>query len=166
MQEHYANRSINSSPDFTNCVADAIFPRGYQSPVLSTEEFLAEIRRRAGVDANIGRALNIPSSRTAELLAGKRRLRYDEAKILADTFMSEETGFSISAERLAPILAACLRLAPKDGWSESEAPRLARAVEYGLGLLASAPANQASDDAIAVAGQAAMIRLRESRLEA
>ncbi|UKK84731.1 hypothetical protein L7H23_01105 [Sphingopyxis sp. BSN-002] len=134
--------------------------------MLTTEEFLAEIRLRAGKDAEVGRALGLPSSRVAELFSGKRRLLYHEAKTLADRFMPEESGASISAEKLAPILAACLRLAPKDGWSESEAPRLARAVEYGLGLLASAPANQDSDDAVAVAGQAAMLRLRESRLEA
>lgn len=166
MLEHYDKRSINSTEMFTNCVADANARDAYLSRVLSTEDFLAEIRRRATVDADIGRALNIPSSRTAELLSGKRRLRYDEAKVLADKFMPEENGLTISAEKLAPILAACLRFAPKEGWSESEAPRLARAVEYGLGLLASAPANQASDDALAVAGQAALHQLRESRLEA
>lgn len=166
MLEHYDKRSINTSIMFTNCVADGLRSPSYQSPVLSTEEFLAEIRRRASVDADIGRALNIPSSRTAELLSGKRRLRYDEAKILADTFMPEESGLTISAEKLAPILAACLRFAPKEGWTETEAPRLARAVEYGLGLLASAPANQDSGDALAVAGQAALHQLREMRPEA
>lgn len=150
----------------TNCVADAVARSAYLSRVLTTDEFLAEIRRRAGVDADVGRALGIPSSRVAELFSGKRRLRYEEAKILADKFMPEENGITISAEKLAPILAACLRFAPKEGWTESEAPRLARAVEYGLGLLASAPANQDSDDALAVAGQAALHQLRDSRLEA
>lgn len=166
MTRHYDKRSMIANKNFTNCVADGRFASAYLSRVLSTEEFLAEIRRRAGVDAEIGRALGLPSSRVAELLGGKRRLRYDEAKILADKFMPEESGLTISAEKLAPILAACLRFAPKEGWTESEAPRLARAVEYGLGLLASAPANQASDDALAVAGQAALHQLRDARPEA
>lgn len=157
---------MTATINFTNCVADAGGRAAYLSRVLSTEEFLAEIRRRAGVDAEVGRALAIPSSRVAELFSGKRRLRYEEAKILADKFMPEDSGLTISAEKLAPILAACLRFAPKEGWTESEAPRLARAVEYGLGLLASAPANQASDDALAVAGQAALHQLREQRPEA
>lgn len=166
MSSHYDKRSNLSTKIFTNCVADASLCASYQSRVLSTDEFLAEIRRRAGVDADVGRALGIPSSRIAELFSGKRRLRYEEAKILADKYMPEENGITISAEKLAPILAACLRFAPKEGWTESEAPRLARAVEYGLGLLASAPANQDSDDALAVAGQAALHQLREQRPEA
>lgn len=157
---------MTATINFTNCVADARSRSAYLTRVLTTEDFLAEIRQRAGVDAEVGRALGIPSSRVAELFAGKRRLRYDEAKTLADKYMPEESGATISAEKLAPILAACLRYAPTDGWTESEAPRLARAVEYGLGLLASAPANQASDDAIAVAGQAALHQLREQRPEA
>lgn len=166
MTKYYDKRSIIASGMFTNCVADATPARAYQSAVLPIDDFLAEIRRRAGVDAEVGRALGIPSSRIAELFSGKRRLRYEEAKILADRFMPEESGAVVSAEKLAPILAACLRFAPKEGWTESEAPRLARAVEYGLGLLASASASQTSEDAMAVAGQAALHQLRDSHLEA
>ena len=166
MTVHYDKRSIVAGINPTQCVADALAGAVYYRSVLTTDDFLAEIRRRASSDAEIGRALKLPSSRIAELFGGKRRLRYDEAKILADKFMPNETGAGVSADRLEPILAACLRYAPIEGWSESEAPRLARAVEYGLGLLASAPANQASEDALAVAGQAALLRLRESRPEA
>lgn len=162
MNLNYDNRSIHARPNSTNCVVDALLYPMQNIAVLETQEFLAEIRRRAGSDAEVGRALGLPSSRVAELFGGKRRLRYDEAKTLSDRFltdtMSPSTNFS--AETLAPILEACLRHAPEGGWTHDQAPRLARAVEYGLALLTTSPAKQPSEDAIAVAGQAALLHFR------
>ena len=148
---------------FTNCVVDGLRAQAHLSRVLPADEFLAEIRRRAGVDAEVGRALGLPSSRVAELFSGKRRLRYEEAKILADKFMPEEAGSTISAEKLAPILASCMKLAPPGGWTASDAQLVAQAVEYGLQLLSSGSATQSSADALAVAGNAASLRLRDLR---
>lgn len=137
---------------------------GYAKMVLTKEEFLSEVRRRAGRDAEVGRVLDLPSSRVAELFSGKRGLRYEEAKKLADHFMidKEETP-AVKAEQLEPILSACLRNAPKTGWTDTEIQRLARAVQYGLALITSSPV---SADALAVAGQAALLRLREEHAEA
>lgn len=166
MPMHYDKRSTTSTKNFTNCVVDVFRGAPHFGGVLTKDEFLAEIRRRAGVDAEVGRALGIPSSRVAELFSGKRGLRYDEAKILSDRFMPNEGVPSISAETLSQILAACLLRSPKGGWTAKEAPRLARAVEHGLRLLANSPANPASEDAIAVAGQAAVLQLHEGHPEA
>ena len=164
MTAYYDKRSISASHKFTNCVVEGALVTAYPCPVLGKDEFLAEIRKRANSDADIGRALKLPSSRIAELFKGSRNLKYEEAKILADLYMPETTGSTVSAERLAPILSACLRYAPKGGWSEQDAEALARAVEYGLGLIANAPASHASADALAVAGQAALTQLRGERL--
>lgn len=148
---------------FTNCVADALHARMYQPSVLSTEEFLAEIRRRAGVDAEVGRALGIPSSRTAELFAGKRRLRYDEAKILADRFMPEEgSAGAISEELLAKLLHALGPSVPKGGISESAAQALAEALTHALALLRETGANDPTDREFAMAVRAATTRFREA----
>lgn len=165
MSMNYDNRSVSATPKSTNYVVDAIRAQRQNSPVLETEEFLAEIRRRAKTDAEVGRLLGLPSSRVAELFSGKRRLRYDEAKRLADHFLQDETPSApqFNAAILAPILAACLKHAPEGGWTPDQSLNLARAVEYGLGLLATSPANQASEDAIAVAGQAALMQLRGGR---
>jgi hypothetical protein len=133
--------------------------------VLSKDQFLAEVRKRAASDAEVGRILSLPSSRVAELFGGKRGLKYEEAVALAEHYGIDD-GPQINAEMLTPILSACLRYAPKAGWSEQEAPRLAQAVEYGLALLANGLASPATPDALAVAGRAAFDRLREGRLAA
>lgn len=162
MTLNYDNRSTDASQNATICVVDALQCARQNIAVLETQEFLAEIRRRAGSDAEIGRTLGLPSSRVAELFGGKRRLRYDEAKLLSDKFLLEVPAATdaLSAETLAPILEACLKYAPAGGWTPDQAPRLARAVEYGLALLTTSPAKQPSEDAIAVAGQAAFLQLR------
>ena len=164
MNHYYDKRSSSASHKFTNCVVEAALVTAYPYPVLGKDEFLAEIRKRARSDADIGRALKLPSSRIAELFKGSRNLKYEEAKILADIYMPEMTGAGVSAETLAPILKVCLRHSPPGGWTEQEVQRLARAVEYGLGLIANAPTNQHSSDALAVAGQAALVQLRGERL--
>jgi transcriptional regulator with XRE-family HTH domain len=69
----------------------------------------------------------------------------------------------INAKTLEPILASCLKLAPPGGWKESDAQLLAQSVEYGLQLLTTGPATQSSADALAVAGHAASLRLRDLR---
>lgn len=162
MNMNYDNRSDKTSQKTTICVVDALRCARQNIAVLETQEFLAEIRRRAGSDAEVGRTLNLPSSRVAELFGGKRRLRYDEAKLLSDKFLpnTDAAAQPLSAETLAPILEACLKYAPAGGWTPDQAPRLARAVEYGLALLTTSPAKQPSEDAIAVAGQAALLQLR------
>lgn len=70
---------------------------------------------------------------------------------------------AVNAATLEPILAQCLRVSPPDGWSELDAPLLARSVEYGLRFLATGDATQANVDDLAGAGRAASLRLRELR---
>lgn len=172
MTAYYDKRSIDASHKFTNCVVDAILHPAHGQPVWTAYEILDRSLEKAGSKAEIARTLGIPTSRVAELYRRKpeegkpRRLQYAEAVKLLETFFPEQTGATISAETLAPILSVCLRHAPKGGWTEQEVQRLAQAVEYGLGLIATSPANQASADALAVAGQAALSRMRDEHLPA
>lgn len=70
---------------------------------------------------------------------------------------------AVNAATLEPILAQCLRVSPPDGWSELDAPLLARSVEYGLRFLATDDATQTNAHDLAGAGRAASLRLRELR---
>lgn len=166
MSHYYDKRSSSASHKFTNCVVDAILNQAHGNPVWTANEILDRSLEKAGTKAEVARTLGIPTSRVAELYRrrpeeGKpRRLKYEEAVKLLETYFPEAAGASVNADKLAPILAACLRYAPQGGWTDKDAMRLARAVEYGLGLIANEPATQASADALAVAGQAALQQLR------
>lgn len=162
----YDNRNIKASSYSTKCVVDGSAHFAHPLGVLTVDQFLAEIRRRAPSDAAVGRALGLPSSRIAELFSGKRRLQYEEARTLAEAFQLDGTNSGVNAATLTTILTACLRNAPSGGWTADDAPRLARAVEHALELLASGPANRSSEDAIAMAGHAASLQLLEQHREA
>lgn len=78
-------------------------------------------------------------------------------------------GFLASQPRSTPInvndVTAVLRelLGSSGEWKESDAPHLAEALLYGLGLAASDPATPASEETLKVAGRAAADRLHDSK---
>ena len=153
---------MTATQNFTNCVADAPARRAYHARVLSTEQFLAEIRDRAEKDADVGRVLGLPSSRVAELFSGKRRLLYHEAKQLADHFMPEQSGGSINEELLSRLLHALGPSVPKSGISGSAAQALASALSHGLELLQATGAIDPTDREFAMAVRAATSRYHEA----
>lgn len=153
--------------DYRSAIASVIVADVQKSPpygggVLTTDELLTELRERGVSNADMARALVLPSPRIAELYSGARRLRYEEGKTLIDTFAPDLTGSPISVKQLTPILVACLRNAPKGGWTEQAAEYLAEAVQYGLQLVTSANASLPTSDALAVAGRAASDRLHKA----
>lgn len=146
MNMHYDNRSTNSIHSFTNCVVDGYADRAHFARVLPKDEFLAEIRRRANVDADIARALNLPSSRIAELFSGKRGLRYDEAKILADRFLPEGDPGAVSATVLTSAFATLLESVGIPPFEDERAQKLARRFPDALQRASILHANFAEDD--------------------
>lgn len=153
---------MTSTINFTNCVADAVGRDAYLSRVLSTEDFLAEIRQRAGVDAEIGRTLGLPSSRVSELFSGKRRLLYDEAKKLSDKFMPEGHRPALNEGLLARVIHALAPSFPSSEVSESAAQALAEALTHALVLLQETGATEPTDREIAMAARAATSRYLEA----
>lgn len=82
-------------------------------------------------------------------------------------FLEDQDGSpAFNEEAAAGVISEILRRAPKGGWKESDAPRLARTIGYGLQLPAGGPAKTPSKDAVDVAARAAVDRLLEERHEA
>lgn len=105
--------------------------------VFDRYRFLAQVLEKAGSQAEVGRVLNIPSSRLSELFnpdaVKPRRLKLEEAVTLSEAFRVPITGDSASAESLLTVLRVCLRHPPKE-WTDSELRRLAEEIELGLQL--------------------------------
>jgi transcriptional regulator with XRE-family HTH domain len=102
----------------------------------------------------VATAAGVPS--VLDYFAGTLTPAEDAAEPMAD-----ET--AVSSEELEPILSELLRRAPSGGWSESEAPRLAAMIEYGLQLAKGDHANLPTEDGLRVAARAAAARFPEGR---
>lgn len=136
----------------------AVFNR---EPMLSTEQFLAEVEAAANSRAEIARVLKLAPARVTELFKGERRLSYDEALELARAYNIEPVE-TVTADLLEPILRVCLRYAPKE-WQDRDVQRLAEGIEYGLQLLRRASPTKPSADVIEVAAHAIADRFRQTR---
>jgi cyanate lyase len=143
-----------------------------QTPhVIGHEDLLNWLKAERSADrltnADLGRLLNLPSSRIAEIFEGRRRVNLDEAKIIVETYGLEGPGqlVQLSEETLEPILSAVLPLAPQGRDAERFVPVLAKAVAYGLQLLSADPSRTPSGDAIGVAARGAALRFRDLLLQ-
>ncbi len=148
---------------------------------------LRTLRKRAGVtqrvvaealgvsEAQISRwesgRDNIPSSRLGPMAAAYRASigeMFGDAANVAQTAAPSFAGIavvaaddSISAENLAPLLAALLPLAPRGRLTDQSLTALSEALAYGLRLLGDQLATPASDGALAVAARGVVARFRE-----
>ncbi len=97
---HYDKRS-NIAIGSTNFVADSLgWPR-HDWRVLGSADILAALKRLRDegqtTNAKLGRLLELPSSRIAEIYDGKRKVTIDEAKVIVEHF-----GLSSAAPDPAP----------------------------------------------------------------
>jgi len=139
--------------------------KGHCRIMLGSKALLAELGHLKAqgltTNAKLSRLLELPSSRIAEIFAGRRQISIDEMKILVDHF-GLESPLAPNAATLEPILDALLPLAPPGKLTDQSRRALAEALSYGLGLLGAPPASQASPDALKVAARAAAARFRET----
>lgn len=107
-------------------------------------EFLAQVLKKAGTQAEVGRVIGLPSSRLSELFNPDspkiRKLKLEEAVILSERFGVPIVPERVSATSLLPVLQVCLRHTPKE-WSDAEIRRLAGEIELGLQLRQALEAN-------------------------
>lgn len=133
--------------------------------MLGSKALLAELNHLKAqgltTNAKLSRLLELPSSRIAEIFAGKRQVTIDEMKILVEHFGLEGAS-APNAATLEPILDALLPLAPPGKLTDQSRRALAEALSYGLGLLGAPSASPASPDALKVAARAAAVRFRET----
>jgi hypothetical protein len=110
--------------------------------MFSSRDFLARALAAAGSQAEMARALDLPSSRVAEFFKEKgqrqRRLTMEEGIRLARAFDLPIDG-RVSAEQLIPVLRIVLRHSSKDSWTDQAIERLAQEIELGLRLLQDFP---------------------------
>jgi phage repressor protein C with HTH and peptisase S24 domain len=89
MLASYDKRSKDASPT-TMFVADRANQRRHAQPVLSSADILNALRdlKASGATTNaaLGRLLGLPSSRIAEIFAGDRKVKVDEAKLIIEHF--------------------------------------------------------------------------------
>ena len=134
--------------------------------MLGSKALLTELTRLKAqgltTNAKLSRLLELPSSRIAEIFAGKRQVTIDEMKIMVEHFGLEGAAQTPNAETLEPILDALLPLAPPGKLTDQSRRALAEALAYGLELLGAPSASQASPDALKVAARAAAARFRET----
>ena len=130
-------------------------------------EFLSRVLKKAGSQAAICRALDLPSSKVTLFFKpkgvnGHRRLTMEEGVKLAQVF-DVPIDNRVSAERLAPVLRVVMRYAPKGALSETDVQRLAQEIAYGLELLQTIGTQHPSPDALDVAAHAIEDRFQDER---
>lgn len=86
---YYDKRSVRASL-FTMFGVEGYDEGAQNAPMLSANELLTTLRKRGVKNAEIGRILDLPSSRVTEMFKGIRRLQLDEAKKLIEEFDIEE----------------------------------------------------------------------------
>jgi transcriptional regulator with XRE-family HTH domain len=155
----------------TMSVIDALLRFSQCHGVLTHDDILAELRAQVAAKKFTQKALadrlGVAPARIKETLKGERRIQQDEMPVVAAWLgMSDAVAPPFNSDAVARLLAELLRRAPKGGWKESDAPRLARTIEYGLQLPPADPANFPSKDVIDVAARAAVDRLLAERPEA
>jgi transcriptional regulator with XRE-family HTH domain len=145
-----------SSPTMANGVS----PRTSVRSAFSVEAFLAAILAKAGSQAAIGRALDLPPSAVSLLFGGSRKLTMEEGMKLSEIF-GIPAASKYSRKHVKPILAICLRNAPKTAWTDEAVERFAQDVEYGLNLLNGSSADAPRADVLHVVSQALAERRRD-----
>lgn len=109
---------------------------------------------------NISRAVkddckSITSVRTLDKLA-----KAANSPSVLDFLAGRPAFGSLNASEVSAVLAELL---DSGNWTASDAPRLAEALLYGLGLATADPAIPASEEMLKVAGRAAADRLHDSK---
>lgn len=92
---YYDKRSMLASP-FTMFGVEGYVDGAQNAPMLSADELLTLLRKRGVKNAQIERALKLPSSRVSELFKGERQLKLHEYKKLVEEFGLEELSPSLS----------------------------------------------------------------------
>ncbi len=90
MQQRYDMRNAVASGKATISVVDELSSPLHSVYMFSTAELLDELRERGVRQADMARALDLPTSRIAEMYSGKRGVRLDEAKTLVEAFGLDE----------------------------------------------------------------------------
>lgn len=98
------------------------------------EEFLARVLEKAGTKAKIGRILDYPSSRVAEMYKPNttKRLTMKEGMALAEA-LDLWPAEPVSVESLSQVLRVALRYSPPE-WTDQAVERLAQDVLIGLDM--------------------------------
>lgn len=151
-------------------------PRNYRLPMLPEQRIIASWMRRvmdqknwtpqtwadqAGFAAtNVTRAIkdeyaSVTTIRTLDKLA-----KAASVPSVLDFLGGSAAVSSLNANEVTAVLAELLG---SGNWTASDAPRLAEALLYGLGLATSDPAIPASEEMLKVAGRAAADRLHDSK---
>jgi hypothetical protein len=141
----------------------------YQARMLGHDDLLESLRRLRTegktTNAKLGRLLNLPSSRIADIFNGSRQIRIDEMKKIVETYgLEHPPALAPSAESLQPLVEALLPLLP-DAPTAQSARALSAALSYGLELLGDQYPRITTPDALAVAARAATARFRETGLQ-
>jgi len=154
---------------YTMFGADPVRPMRLYHRMLSHDELIAELERLKEqgetTNAQLSKILNLPSSRIAELFAGKRRISVDEMKVVVERFGLENARPAPSARTLAPLLDALLPLVPPGEQSGRSVEVVSEALSYGLQLLEATDSTQASEDVLKVAARAVAARFRDLALQ-
>ena len=87
---HCYDKRINSASGKTISVVDAFAAFNHSSKMLSARQLLDLLDARGIPQADMARALKLPSSRISEMYAGKRQLKLDEGKRLVEAFGVDE----------------------------------------------------------------------------
>ena len=158
MARCYDNRIIKAS-GVTISAVSRLRGAEHEFPMLSTDELLRAARVKAKSQAEIGRLLDLPSSRTTELFQGKRSLTYEEGRKLIEQYNLDGPVSALPNERaLASILFAMGPSIPSGGMTEKAAESLAVALLNVLGLLRETSPIHPSDRDIARAVHAAALQ--------
>jgi transcriptional regulator with XRE-family HTH domain len=90
IMRHCYDKRINRAIGKTISVADGAISFDYAAGMLSSRELLDLLDARGVAQADMARALKLPSSRISEMYAGKRQVKQDEAKRLVEAFHVDE----------------------------------------------------------------------------
>ena len=154
---------------YTMFGADQVRQMRLYRRMLSHDELISELERLKEqgetTNAQLSKILNLPSSRIAELFAGKRRISVDEMKVVVERFGLENARPAPSARTLAPLLDALLPLVPPGEQSGRSVEVVSEALSYGLQLLEATDSTQASEDVLKVAARAVAARFRDLALQ-
>lgn len=133
-------------------VADDFVAARHSVGVLSHRELVDSLQRLKdegkATNAEIGRLLDVPSSRVAEIFTGKRSVKVDEMKALVDHYDLEGKGpTAISEELLTPIVWEIVERARREALPPSPRPLAAALARY-IQQIGARPAIHASPDAL------------------
>lgn len=91
MQSPYDSRRINARAN-TKLAVDSYAADCNATGVMNTTQLLARLKDVGARNVDMARVLGIPDSRIAEIRAGKRQVKLDEAAKLVEFYKLEEAG--------------------------------------------------------------------------